>query len=226
MLIAILLFSTSNVKAVEWSNTDKSITVTTDNTGIKGESTEFYAQWSENGIGIDIDMKGVKQDALNKYAESPKKVTATIKLKLPSNITKVELYEKEQVYNEEINEWEEKERNRNQLSIETIGGNKYVIFDRALSYCNQSGFTPIKNDIQKILMRSDYAVSNNSSNVWDNFSTYIRLFSSDSQYSDYLIGAQMTIISENESYFLEYDIVNKYGKSYQKGRLGIWRPIR
>ena len=217
-VLALILFTllfVGNVNAAEYADKEKEVIIIMKDLGLGGttKSVKNYKSSEEatyKSIRSEVHITGVNQEKLNNYGNSKKEEKANVKVKLPNNTTKVEVFN--EIYRYDNNEKEY--TTPTELKIETINGQKYAIYNCTLNYSNYSIDKPIKKDIYTItlhnyLMEETYSSRQNMKITSTNGESIICELSID-----------INFISENEPYIYYSDYVNKYGQTYQIGGQG------
>ena len=215
VLFAVILFA-GNVNAAEYADKNKVMIITMNDLGLGGttKSVKNYKSSEEEtykNINGEVYITGVNQEKLNNYGNNRREEKANVKVKLPNDTTKVELFN--EVYRYE-NSGKNEYTTPTELKIETINGEKYAIYNCTLNYSNYSIDKPIKKDIYTItlhnyLMEETYSSRPN-----------IKITSTNGKSITYELSIDITFISENEPYTYYSDYVNKYGQTYQVGGKG------
>ncbi len=215
VLFAVILFA-GNVNAAEYADKNKDMIITMNDLGLGGttKSVKNYKSSEEEtykNINGEVYITGVNQEKLNNYGNNRREEKANVKVKLPNDTTKVELFN--EVYRYE-NSGKNEYTTPTELKIETINGEKYAIYNCTLNYSNYSIDKPIKKDIYTItlhnyLMEETYSSRPN-----------IKITSTNGKSITYELSIDITFISENEPYTYYSDYVNKYGQTYQVGGKG------
>lgn len=208
--ISVCIFNINTVNSVtEFTDNDRDVIITLDeNLGIEGIKTEcsnYDYEYTEGARALvnKINILGVNQNKLNEFAKNSKTFIAKIKMKLPSNDFEKVVWLKRTYENGKALDTEKKDAN-----IETINGNKYIVYSCELKYNNIQNDKPVDDNIRYISIHSGGI-------EWiSDGETYIKIISNDSSYNIYNTMTNINIYSENQPFNYSYQYVNQYDKSY------------